>query len=305
MEDILARFLTYLEKQKRYSPHTLDAYERDLRKFIAYLQGTEGEKFGELARFTRTCIRSYLYALTTAGLVKKSIARNLASIKSFGKFLVREGVLDRNPAAEVKTPRIEKREPVFLSLAEAKRSMEQPGVGDTERDPLLTARTRTVLELLYGSGIRLSELSGLTIESIDFHNSVIRVLGKGRKERIVPFGRMAAAALKDYLPIRGGRLAEKGCADEPALLINRNGKRLGGRQIEKDVTRSLRMVSDKEHLSPHVLRHTFATHMLDAGADLRAVQELLGHSSLSTTQVYTHVTMNRLTKAYRQAHPRA
>lgn len=307
MDELLSRFLTYIEKQKRFSPHTLDAYERDLRHFIAFLMGNEGtprrEQFGE--PFTRSDIRGYLYALTTSGLVKKSVARKLASIKSFGKFLVREGVVDRNPAADVKTPRIEKKEPVFLSVSEAERSMTQPGADEPERDGLLTARTRAILELLYGSGIRLSELTGLDLQSVDFHNTVIRVLGKGGKERIVPFSRMAAAALMDYLPLRSGRLVEKGHADERALLINRNGGRLGRRQVENDIARYLRMVSNKEHLSPHVLRHTFATHLLDNGADLRAVQELLGHSSLSTTQVYTHVTMDRLTKAYRQAHPRA
>lgn len=298
MKELLARFLTYIEKQKRFSFHTLDAYKRDLLRFIAFLQGG-------LEQFTRKIIRGYLYVLTTSGLTKKSIARKLASIKSFGRFLAREGVIDRNPAADVKTPRIDKKEPVFLSVEEARHLMERPGEGEPERDPFLIARTRVVLELLYGSGIRLSELIGLDLESIDAYNGVFRVLGKGGKERIVPFGRMAAGALRDYLPLRRGRLVEKGRADEQALLVNRNGGRLGRRQVENDVDRYLRMVSDKEHLSPHVLRHTFATHLLDNGADLRAVQELLGHSSLSTTQLYTHVTMDRLTKAYRQAHPRA
>jgi len=305
MEELLARFLTYLGKQKRYSPHTLEAYDRDLRQFIAYLRAVGDARCSEWERFTRSGIRGYLYTLTTSGLVKKSVARKLASVKSFGKFLVREGVMERNPAAEVKTPRIDKKEPVFLSVREAERSMELFGAGSGDHDHLLAARFKAVLELFYGSGIRLSELTGLDLDAVDFHNLVIRVLGKGSKERIVPFGRMAAAALKEYISLRNGRLAEKGHADEPALFINRSGGRLGNRQVEKDVTRCLRMVSDKEHLSPHVLRHTFATHLLDNGADLRAVQELLGHSSLSTTQLYTHVTMDRLTKAYRQAHPRA
>jgi len=304
MEDLVGRFLEYLGRRKRYSPHTIDAYTRDLGEFLSWMN-RDGADASWTERLSRQEIRNYLYVLSTSGLAKKSMARKLASIKSFVKYLTVEGIVELNSAAEVKTPRVDRKEPVFLSVEEAERSMEGSGAGNEKADPLIAARTRAVLELFYGSGIRLSELTGLDIDAVDFHNSVVRVLGKRSKERIVPFGRPAAAALREYLGIRDARLTEKGCAGENALFINRNGGRLGRRQVENDVTRALRSVSDKEHLSPHVLRHSFATHLLDNGADLRAVQELLGHSSLSTTQVYTHVTMDRLAKAYRRAHPRA
>ncbi|MHB9027996.1 MAG: tyrosine recombinase XerC [Candidatus Latescibacterota bacterium] len=304
MRELIERFLAFLQTQKRYSGHTLDAYSRDLAQYREYLSLKTGEEDPGFAHFTKAGLRDYLYALSTSGLVKRSIARKLAALKSFGKFLHREGFIEHDPAAEVRTPKLDKREPVFLSTEEVKRAVERPESGEDE-DELLAARSRAVLELLYGSGLRLSELVSLDADGVDFHNGVVKVLGKGAKERIVPVGRMAVKALKAYLPLRSGRLAEKHCPEERALFISRNGGRLGRRQVQLDVTRFLRLVSEKEHLSPHVLRHTFATHLLDNGADLRAVQELLGHSSLSTTQVYTHVTVDRLTRAYRQAHPRA
>ncbi len=305
MRALVERFLDHLRTGKEYSAHTLEAYERDLSRYLDHQRMQSGSDEPGLDCFTRAGIREFLFSLSTAGLEKRSIARNLAALKSFGKFLAREGVISRSPAADVRTPKIEKREPVFLSREEADRSMERPEAGDTAESAFLAARTRAVLELFYSCGIRLSELAGLDMGDVDFHESVVKVLGKRRKERIVPVGRMAKQALNVYFPLRERLLAEKGCAGERALFVNRNGGRLGRRQVELDVSRFLRLVSEKEHLSPHVLRHTFATHLLDNGADLRAVQELLGHSSLSTTQGYTHVSMERLAKAYRQAHPRA
>jgi integrase/recombinase XerC len=300
MRKALESFITFIGSQKNYSVHTVDAYRRDLYQYLGYLDMKSGSDEAGIGNFARNGIREYLYVLSTMGLTKKSIARKLASLKSFGKYLAAEGIIEKNPAAEVRTPRLEKREPVFLSLKEAELSMEKP-----ERENLGGSRNRAILELFYGCGIRLSELQGLDMGNVDFHESSVRVLGKGNKERIVPLGRKAAQALKSYLPYRNEHLVKKGCSGEKALFISIRGSRLGRRQIESEVSRYLHMVSEKEHLSPHVLRHTFATHMLDSGADLRAVQELLGHSSLSTTQIYTHVTMDRLTQAYRQAHPRA
>lgn len=305
MKEFVERFLADLRTVKQYSAHTLDAYERDLSRYLEYLRAKSGSDDPGLECFSRSGIREYLFFLSTEGLEKRSIARKLAALKSFGKFLAREGVVSRSPAADVRTPKIEKREPVFLSREEADRSMEQPKAGDTAESEFIAMRTRAILELFYGCGIRLSELVGLDIGDADFHESVVKVLGKRRKERIVPVGRMAKQSLKEYLPHRERLLMEKGNAGERALFVSRNGGRLGHRQVELDVSRFLRLVSEKEHLSPHVLRHTFATHLLDNGADLRAVQELLGHSSLSTTQVYTHISMDRLAKAYKQAHPRA
>lgn len=305
MKDLVERFLVYLRTVRQYSAHTLDAYERDLSRYLEYLGKKSGSEAPGPEHFTRSSVRDYLFFLSTEGLEKRSIARGLAALKSFGKFLAREGVVLRSPAADVRTPKVEKREPVFLSREEAERSMERPEPGETAESAFLAARIRAVLELFYSCGIRLSELTGLDVEDMDFHESVAKVLGKRRKERIVPVGRPAVQALKEYLPLRERFLAGKGCAGERALFVNRNGGRLGRRQVELDVSRFLRLASEKEHLSPHVLRHTFATHLLDNGADLRAVQELLGHSSLSTTQGYTHISMERLAKAYKQAHPRA
>lgn len=304
MNGLVERFLAYVQGLKRYSAHTLDAYARDLAQYLSFLRLTTGEENPGPEHFTKSGIREYLYALTTAGLVKRSVARKLAALKSLGKFLFREGLIPTNPASEVRTPKLERREPVFLSIEEANGVMDRAIAGE-KNDGFLATRGRAILELFYGSGLRLAELVGLDLENIDRHNGVVAVLGKGGKERIVPVGRMAFQALDAYLPVRARRLAEKGCAGERALFINRNGGRLGRRQVELDVGRLLRLVSEKEHLSPHVLRHTFATHLLDNGADLRAVQELLGHESLSTTQGYTHVTAERLARAYNQAHPRA
>jgi len=304
MKGLIERFMMYLETRKRYSRHTLDAYSRDLEQYLEYLLMKNGDENSGLEHFTKAGIREYLYALSSGGRAKRSIARKLAAIKSFGKYLRREGFLEQDPAAEVRTPRLDKREPSFLSTEEAKCAMESPESGKNRND-LLILRSRAIMELLYSCGLRLSELTGLDVGSVNYHDSVVKTVGKGAKERIVPVGRMAVHALKKYLPLRESCLIEKGRLEEQALFINRNGGRLGKRQVQLDVTRILRSVSEKEHLSPHVLRHTFATHLLDNGADLRAVQELLGHSSLSTTQAYTHITMDRLTRAYLQAHPRA
>lgn len=300
MNTYLYDFLKYLRIQKNYSPHTIEAYERDLTQFLVYLNNQTPDKEPGVEAFSRAAIREYLYILANSGLSRRSIARKLATIKSFGKYMLLEGVIEKNPAAEVKTPKIERKEPVFLSLDEIELSMKT-----TAGEKMISYRTLAILELFYSTGIRLSELQSLDTDSIDFHNGVVRVLGKGNKERIIPVGRKAIKAVKVFLPMRKERLIETGHPDEKALFINIRGGRFGRRSIQMAVSRHLRMISEKEHLSPHVLRHTFATHMLDNGADLRAVQELLGHSSLSTTQFYTHVTMERLKKAYKQAHPRA
>jgi integrase/recombinase XerC len=298
MVSSIQQFLKYLRLQKNYSEYTIEAYTRDLYQFVSQISGSCEDT--DIDKFNRATIRDYLYLLSTLGLARKSIARKLASLKSFGKFLVLAGVLIDNPASHIRTPKVESKEPVFLSIEEIDNSIRALTGND-----MLTLRNRAILEVLYSTGIRLSELFGLTLDNVDFHNDVIRVLGKGKKERVVPIGRMAVNALKEYLPQRQINLMKWGRLDEKALFINRSGSRLSRRGIQLSVSAILRRISHKEHLSPHVLRHSFATHMLDNGADLRAVQELLGHSSLATTQGYTHVTMERLAKAYRQAHPRA
>lgn len=300
MDKYLEKFLKYICLQKNYSMHTNEAYSRDLSQYIGYLKTILKKEDIGIEDFSMDSIRDYLYILSNSGLTRKSIARKLASIKSFGKFLVMEGIFEKNPASDIKTPKIEKKEPVFLCMKEIDMLMEAPVTED-----MISYRDRAIIEVFYSTGIRLSELPGLNLDSIDFHNGVIRVTGKGKKERILPIGRMAIKAVKKYLPLRSNTLMEKGHIGEKALFINNRGGRLGKRRIQVSVSKYLNMISEKEHLSPHVLRHTFATHMLDNGADLRSVQELLGHASLNTTQIYTHVTMDRLTKAYRLAHPRA
>ncbi len=300
MLSYLNDFLKYIDVQKNYSEHTLEAYRRDLSQFLNYLNNISGEENAGNGAFTRSNIREYLYVLSNTGLARKSIARKLASIKSFGKYLTMEGIIEKNPAGEVKTPKIEHKEPVFLSTDEIELSMDAP-----VDENMISRRNHAILELFYSTGIRLSELYGLDVDSLDFHNEVLRVMGKRRKERIVPFGRKAKKAVEDYLPWRKDCLIERVKSGEKALFISIRGGRLTRRSIQMTVSGQLKKISEKEHLSPHVLRHSFATHILDRGADLRAVQELLGHTSLSTTQIYTHVTMDRLTKVYRQAHPRA
>ena len=300
MDEYLKNFLKYISLQKNYSAHTLDAYSRDLSQFFEYMKNLSGDEVIGIERFTITYIREYLYILSNSGLARKSIARKLASIKSFGKFLVSDEIIERNPASDIKTPKIEKKEPVFLSGKEIDMVMAVP-----VDENMISYRNHAILEVFYSTGIRLSELHGLDYESIDFYNSVINVVGKGNKERILPIGSKAIEAVRNYLPLRSNCQSNNGCIGVKALFINNRGSRLGRRSIQASVAKYLKMISEKEHLSPHVLRHTFATHMLDNGADLRAVQELLGHASLNTTQIYTHVSMERLAQAYRQAHPRA
>jgi len=300
MESLIRGFLRYLETRRNASGHTLDAYRRDLMQFLGIVAGMKGVEEPGLEMFTRATVRDFLYVLSNSGLMRKSIARKLASVKSFGKYLAKEGLIGKSPAAEVKTPKIEHREPVFLSVEEIERAMNL-----TDADDLVSSRNLAIIELFYSTGLRLSELYDLDADRPDYHGMVVRVAGKGGKERIVPFGRKAKQAIELYLPFRKRTLLERGCTGQAALFIGRLGTRLSRRSIQRAVSKHLRAISEKQHLSPHVLRHSFATHLLDRGADLRAVQELLGHSSLSTTQLYTHVTMERLTEAYRLAHPRA
>jgi len=293
-------FLRYLSLRKNASPNTIDSYGRDISQYMAFLAGEDGDGEVTLERFTRETVRDFLYRLSVMGLARRSAARKLAALKSLGAFLAREGILEKNPASGVRTPKVEKNEPVFLAVQELERAVLLPG-----EENLVTLRNRAIIELFYSTGIRLAELRGIDLADMDFHENLVKVLGKRNKERILPFGKPARRAVEAYLPFRNGCIAESGHRDETALFVSNRGTRLSRRSIQRAVTERLTAISEKEHLSPHVLRHSFATHMLDNGADLRAVQELLGHASLSTTQIYTHITMERLKKAYRQAHPRA
>ena len=222
MYDYLEKFLEYINLQKNFSKHTHEAYSKDINKYLEFLKKTLGCKVLGIENFTADSIRDYIYILSNSGLSRKSIARKLASIKSFGKFLVSEGVYDKSPAGEIKTPKIEKKEPVFLSLKEIEMLMDI-----TVSEDMITKRDCAIMEVFYSTGIRLSELCGLDLESMDFHNDVVKVTGKGRKQRIVPIGSKAVDSLKNYLPLRNKTLLEKGNTGEKALFINNRAGRLG------------------------------------------------------------------------------
>jgi integrase/recombinase XerC len=299
MTDTPAAFLRYLAVEKNASPHTLKSYGNDLRQFEAFL-AAEGLTPGAL---TTRHIRAFLVALHARGLDPASVGRKLAAVRSWLRFLVRRGVLERNVAREVRGPRLPKKLVSFLPVDEAHDLMAAPsrtmgGLGGAPRTPPTSnIRDTAILELLYASGLRVSELTGLDVDDLDRGERTVRVLGKGRKERVVPFGGKAARAL-------GAWLAERG--DQPGPLFRAaRGGRMNPRTVYGLVRGAARRAGITRKVSPHTLRHSFATHLLDGGADLRAIQELLGHSRLSTTQRYTHVGAEQLLKVYDAAHPRA
>jgi integrase/recombinase XerC len=248
----------------------------------------------------RLAIRHFLRFQKDRGVKGSTLRRKLAAIRCFMRYLCTRENVAANPAAAIRMPQMEKHLPVFLDVSEMQALMETPSKTD-----LLGLRDAAILEVFYSTGIRLSELHLLDVSDMDLFGEVIKVKGKGRKERNVPLGRMATLALKGYLPERSRHLKARKRGGEIALFLNRFGARLARRGIQRLVRRYLQRVCSLRQMSPHVLRHTFATHMLDRGADLRAVQELLGHASLTSTQVYTHVTTDRLKRVYNQAHPRA
>jgi integrase/recombinase XerC len=284
------QFLRYLAVERAASAHTLRSYRSDLADCAAFLAARQ---LGTLVGADARTLRAYLAALHERGLARTSIARRLAALRSFFRFLVRRGRATANPAREVATPKLPKTLPAYLPIDESDallRAAPPPTAG--------SARDRAILELLYATGIRVAELAGLDVEDVslgDWREGAVRVLGKGRKERIVPVGRKAVEALQAYLGSRGGG----------PLFLNERGGRLTVRSVHRIVRGRARMAGLHRRVSPHTLRHTFATHLLDAGADLRLIQELLGHASLSTTQRYTHVDLRRLMDAYDRAHPRA
>ena len=300
MESYLKRFLLHLGLERNLSDNTISAYENDLRQFIAFLREQLGRHRVSIEAVDRLSIRHFLSRLKAGGAKGSTLRRKLAAIKCFMRYMCTRENLSANPAAAIRMPRKEKRLPSFLDLADVDAVMDLP---TSSRFP--GSRDLAMLEVFYSTGIRVGELHSLNVADVDPYGEVIRVRGKGRKERLVPVGRMAARAIKVYMPERAGFLRKKSRIEEVALFVNRFGRRLTCRGIQQIVRRYLEQVCSLKQMSPHVLRHTFATHMLDRGADLRAVQELLGHASLSSTQIYTHVTTDRLKKVYGQSHPRA
>lgn len=287
IEPAIARFLDHIARERHYSAHTVTAYRRDLADLVEAL-GRAGTA-GEGAALDRDAVRAFAAHLAGKRLSRRSVARKLSALRGLLRFLAREGEVDARRAPLVPTPRLDRRLPEVLS----EREMEEAFAGAAEDSP----RDRALLALFYGAGLRLSEAAALDIGDVDLARGEVRVLGKGRRERIVPIGRGAEEALRAYLADRGGARG--------ALFRNRSGERLSRRSIQRVVSRILARVGRSGRFTTHTLRHSFATHLLDRGADLRAVQELLGHASLASTQIYTHVEKSRLTSIYRRAHPRA
>ncbi|HEX9776467.1 MAG TPA: tyrosine recombinase XerC [Actinomycetota bacterium] len=293
-EEALERFLVHIAAERGLSPHTREAYRRDVGQFFAFCARQD---LDPITAQTQT-VRRWLANLTTRKYARSSVARKAAAVRAFYRFLVRRKLRPDNPAALVQTPKRGRALPAIIRPAQIEALMALP-----PRDDPFGARDRAILELLYGSGIRVAELVGLDLERIDVDQRVVRVLGKGSKERMVPMSEPAAGALRVYLDARPGCMKEASAPE--ALFFNRRGKRMGTRDVRAMVERYVKEAVPGGKASPHTFRHTFATHLLDGGADLRSVQELLGHIDLRTTQVYTHVSREQLRTVYDRAHPRA
>lgn len=294
------RFERYLSSERRVSPLTLDTYMRDLHALERYLLETGGPS--DAAQLDVRHLRSFL-AHRPEAREPATLQRKVAALRALYRFLLRRGGLKRNPASELKTPKLRRKLPRFLSVEQANEVVEMPPNTGTQAT---RARDQAMLELLYGSGLRVSELCGLDLDAVDLSAASARVLGKGGKERLVPVGAKARAALREYLAVRSELFGQKASLKpESALFLSARGRRLGVRQVQYLVKQYGMLATGTAELHPHALRHSCATHLLDAGADLRSIQELLGHASLSTTQRYTHVSMDQLQAVYTKAHPLA
>lgn len=297
----ITEFLEHLEKERGQSPHTVKAYGRDLGAFTDFCDRHYGGRW-DWETVDRLGLRGFLGELQRRGLSKRSAARALSAVRSFYRYLQENHGVRNNIARAARVPKLDKRLPTYMDREQTQTLFDWAEARAEEGDVAAT-RDLAILELFYSTGIRLSELSGMNLEDLDLLSDQAKVRGKGRKERIVPVGSRAVLALRRYLNLREAVVARQG-SDRRAVFVSRHGKRLGPRGIQRAVHAMFDAVGG-DTLRVHSLRHTFATHMLDAGADLRAVQELLGHASLSTTQIYTHTSVERLKQVYRQAHPRA
>ena len=324
---VTQKFLDYLTFEKRFSVHTAKCYGADLDQFGTFLVGISeassheaeampqahhtGSVATAVATHTSTqtdhllltanvnAIRAYLAFLTDKDYSKATIARKLATLRSFYKFLVKRNEITANPVAAVRTPKQEKKLPRFLEYEEVKRLLETPPM-----DNWLGARDRAILETLYSTGIRVSELVALNMDDVDFLGEVVHIRGKGKKERIAPISSSALQVIQHYMEYRNKRAQTNSNFDPKVLFVNKHGRRLSTRSVRRKMDKYLKMAGLDPSISPHTLRHSFATHMLNKGADLRSVQELLGHQSLSTTQVYTHLSTSKIKEIYDSAHPR-
>ena len=301
--EAVEQFHQHLKYERNVSPHTLRNYESDLEQFREFLFGIEKRDDMPIGQIDRLTIREWMASLHTAGKKKSSIARKLASLRTLFQFLIREGKVEANPAKMVATPKIERKLPNHLSMEDAVRFIETP-----DAKSALGRRDRAILEFLYATGIRVGELVGINVSDVDLRERTVRVFGKRRKERIVPFHEHALQALLHYLAesrplfLNNAAIAAR---DEKACFLNYQGTRITTRSVGRMIDKYIKQCADVHKISPHSLRHTFATHMLDSGADLRDIQELLGHARLSTTQIYTQVSMEKMIDVYSKAHPKA
>jgi len=295
----IPRFVRYLDVERRCSANTMEAYEKDLFHYHAYLQERYCTEKPTFDLFSRASIRGFLGHLTSNKYSARSVARKLAAIRSFAKYLIREDVLQINPTLNIATPKFSKKLPKYLSEGEVKALLQLP-----DTTTFAGLRDFMILELFYATGIRVSELAGLKIEHIRFDESVFRITGKGQKTRLVPMGQRIEHDLNDFLKKRESE-ENRSLEFQDFIFVKNNNEPFTRGQIAVIVQKYIRRVADKEKAHPHALRHTFATHLLNEGADLMSVKELLGHASLSTTQVYTHVSAEHLKKIYKKAHPRA
>ena len=289
----ISAFFIFLNDEKGFSDHTIKSYKNDINKFLNFLL----ERKIELKEVSKIEIRDFLADQYDLGLSKKTIARRLASIKSLFKFLFNSSFVTKNPTLFLSTPKISKKLPDFIDEKMINELMNQPDLGSEKG-----LRDKAVLELFYSTGMRLSELISLNISSVDDKNNLIRVTGKGSKERLIPFGKRAKFSIENYLKKRA--LNWNSLNKEIPLFVNNKNERVPRRTIQRRISNYIKMIASGKRLGPHTLRHTFATHLMDRGADIRAVGDLLGHSSLSSTQVYTHVKPERMKQVYKQSHPR-
>ncbi len=317
---IIAQFLDHLENQRNFSTHTIRSYCADLTQFCQFLAAGNGHARGarqtpdakdlppadqiarrplthKLLEVAASDVREYLAMLRTSRYSKATTARKLAALRSFYKYLVRRGRLEASPVSIIRTPRQDKRLPKFLDIEQIEALLAAP-----DTDTLLGLRDRAILETIYSAGLRISELVSINLEDLEEFSEALRIRGKGKKERLAPLGSKAIEAIEAYIE---RRRAKFGPCDRGALFFNKHGKRISDRSVRRKLDKYLVIAGISTDISPHSLRHSFATHMLNAGADLRSVQELLGHESLSTTQIYTHLTTRRLKEVYDKAHPLA
>jgi len=289
MEKYIDKFIRYLEIEKNYSPHTILNYKLDLADFAKFISESSIEKVDYLM------LRKYLAVLKEKNLGSRSVGRRLSALRSFFKFLTREGLIKTNPILMLSSPKLDKHLPQFLTEDETVKLIESAFAKNASDESGL--RDRAILETFYSTGIRISELVGLSLDDVDFIGCTAKVYGKGKKERIVPIGDVALKTIQKYLEIRKKQIE--------AVFLNRSGKRITTRGVRGIVGKYIKIAGIRHGVSPHTLRHSFATHLLNRGADLRTVQELLGHVNLSTTQIYTHLTTDKLKSVYDKAHPHA